>query len=174
MKLSRFLIVLMVIVQFGFVPFGVQSQTKTYTETRKLLLKMERREGNQALRKIFEEGKKRMPDLIEALNDSEEKVNLNAQVVLKYLAVPEGLNALDEWYKKQQGNYSMPNMTMSSDVEHLNGNQHDLAELVLKNARLFEAGRYGRKELCAKLIGYNKDFKTVLIEIINGCVDGNV
>ena len=41
------------------------------------------------------------PDLIKALGDSEKQVSINAQVIINYLAEPNGLRALDEWYKAQ-------------------------------------------------------------------------
>jgi len=80
-------------------------QEETYAETRELLLQLQRSSGNKALKKLFEEGDERMADLIRALYDTEHKVNLNSQVIIKYLAIHKGLAALEEWYtnRKSQG-----------------------------------------------------------------------
>jgi hypothetical protein len=93
-------------------------QDDTYSETRWLLRDMERRSGNKALKQLFEEGEERMPDLIRALYDRDKKVSLNSQVIIKYLATPEGPAAIEEWitYRKTNGDgYWTPNWALTID-----------------------------------------------------------
>src|SRR5689334_7184901 len=83
---------------------GFAQETKSYHQTKKLLLKMERKAGNRALKKLFEESDKRTTDLIQALYDEDEKVALNSQLVIRYLADEMMLTSLEasyEYRKKQ-------------------------------------------------------------------------
>src|SRR5262245_28665102 len=85
MLLLRTIISLALFLCLGIVVSFARRQNETYTETRELLIRLERRGGNKALKKLFEEGAERMSDLIRALYDPEQEVNLNSQVVIKYL-----------------------------------------------------------------------------------------
>jgi hypothetical protein len=76
MRLQNMVLVLVLITQLVF-PLGkVQCQTNTYSETRKMLLKMERHPSNKQFRKLFAEADIRMPDLIQALDDPQEDVSV--------------------------------------------------------------------------------------------------
>src|SRR5712691_10728772 len=97
MKILRLTIVLLLIVS-GATSVSAQTQSRSYPETRKLLLKMERSHADKLLRKLFEEGEARKADLIQALYDRDQKVRINAQSVIKYLADPQALSASEEWY----------------------------------------------------------------------------
>jgi|GEM_PF-5079035 len=111
MGLPGFLIFLALLFQPVVEPPLAHKPTGRFSETRKLLLEMERDARSQALKRLFEEGEERMPDLIQALYDPEKKVNLNAQVVIRYLADSGGMTALEKWYESrwQQGKeYWMP------------------------------------------------------------------
>jgi hypothetical protein len=150
-----------------------QSQSDKYPQTRKWLLKMDRRSPNKEIRKLFEEADARMPDLIRALDDTEKDVSINSQVIIKYLAEPEGLAALDDWYqkRKEQGKeYWIPKMNLLSEAKYLEGNDSDVARLVLKNKHLFEAFAFNASDVSARLIAYNKRAKTALVELIQGRV----
>ena len=143
----------------------VRTKSKTYPETRKLLLKMERDLETKYLKKLFEEAEVRKPDLIEALYDPEQRVNLNAQAVIKYLAEPEMLSALEGWYEYRRGrgeDYWMPKMELLSEVRYLEGGGRDLAKLVLKNLHP------NKKGVWAKLIAYNKSKEAALVEVVFG------
>jgi hypothetical protein len=139
-------------------------QDETYAETRDLLLQLQRSSGNKALKKLFEEGDGRMADLIQALYDPEQKVNLNSQVIIKYLATPKGLAAIEEWYahRKTQGKgYWSPPIELLSEDKVLGDKDGDPAKLVLMNL-------HPAKDSYAKMIAYNKSLDTVLIEVIYG------
>lgn len=141
-----------------------QVQSKTYLETRKLLLEMERPHANKVLKRLFEEENLRRADLIKALYDNDQKASLSAQSVIKYLAVPEALTALDEWYKYRKAHtkeYWISPVTLLTETKYLNGENKDLAELVLKNL-------HNEKDTWAKLIAHNKTNKTALIEVVYG------
>lgn len=171
MKLVKLLLAAGFIVQFVSLSVTGHAQTKTYYSTRDLLLKVERRSSSKALKKLFTEADARMPDLIEALNDPDEAVNLNSQIVLKYLAAPEGLTAMENWYqrRREQGKgYSMPRVDRLSEVKYLQGDSSNLEKLALKNAAQLAAGKYGAKDLSARLVAHNKKYDTALIEIIDG------
>jgi hypothetical protein len=141
-------------------------QDETYTETRELLLNLNRSSGDKALKKLFEEGVERMADLIRALYDPEQKVNLNSQVIIKYLAAPKGLAAVEEWYthRKTQGkNYWSPKIELLADDRVLDGKGEDPAKLALM---ILHPAKDGDSH--AKTIAYNKTLDTVLIEVIYG------
>src|SRR5262245_28156786 len=114
----KFLVILCVTtVPTGLLPSASHPQvvTATYGKTRELLIKMERRAGNRQLKTLFEQADIRMPDLINALSDPEKQISINAQVIIKYLADPAGLRALDDWYKAQNKmgrEFSMPKIAM--------------------------------------------------------------
>ena len=44
-----------------------------------------------------------MGDQKQALYNADRQVNLSAQVILKYLANAEGLNAIEDWYNHRKG-----------------------------------------------------------------------
>ena len=166
MLLLRTIISLALFLCLGIVVSFAQRQNETYTETRELLLRLERRAGNKALKKLFEEGAERMADLTRALYDPEQKVNLNSQVVIKYLAAPKGLAALEGWYthRKTQGkDYWFPKIELLSEDMILDGKDDDPARLVLMNLHPSKDG-----DTYAKIIAYNKTWDTVLIEVIYG------
>ena len=166
MKMLRLTIVFLLI-GVGAVLGVAQTQSKPYLETRKLLLKMERAHEDKVLKKLFEQGEARKSDLVQALYDPEQKVSLNAQVVIKYLAEPQMLSALEEWYeyRERQGkDYWMPKIELLSEVKYLEGEGRDLAKLVLKNLHPNE------KDVWAKVVAFNKDQKTALIEVVFGSV----
>jgi hypothetical protein len=170
-KFISLLLAIGLFAQVGWLSSTAQAQSKTYPETRRLLLKLKRESGSKSLKKLFEEADRRMPDLLQALNDPDEAVNLNSQIVLRYLAAPEGLAAMEQWYKRQQEQdkgYSMPAIGLLSEVKYLKGDGSNLRELALKNASQLAAGKYGKKDLSARLIAHNKKYDTALIEIIDG------
>jgi hypothetical protein len=143
---------------------AVTAQTKTYPETRKLLLAMDYSHLDENFKKLFEEAIPRKADLIHALYDDEQRVCLNAQVVMKSLADQEMLTAINEWfeYRRKLGkDYWYPKVELASDVKYLD-NDRDLAKLVLKN--LYP----GQKDVSAKVVAYNKDLSTAVIEIVFG------
>lgn len=139
-------------------------QTETYAETRKDLLAMQRDANNKELQKLFAHAEERLPDLKRALYDPEKSVNLNAQVILKYIALPEGLAALEEWYefrRKQAQEYWMPPITLVEGRQYLEGKDTDVSKLVLKNL-------HPDNKAWAKIIAHNKNTKAVLIEVVYG------
>ena len=165
MKLLSPTLLLLVLVAGGTVPFAQETHSKTFAETRNLLLAMERDSTNKAFKKLFEEGDIRQSDLINALYDPEQKVSLNAQSIILYLADPQGLSALDKWYEYRRTNtkeYWISPVTVLTDAKFLNGNDHDLAQLVLKNLHPKQ------KDWWAKLIASNKDKNTFLVEVVQG------
>lgn len=161
LKLTTLLLLIMLNLSIASI---AQIQSKTYPETRKLLLKMERPHANKVLKELFEEGDLRQADLIKALYDNEQKVSLNAQSVIRYLAEPKTLTALAEWYEYRKANtkeYWISPVTIIPETKYLNGKNKDLAELVLKKL-------HNEKDTWAKLIAYNKRNKTALIEVVYG------
>lgn len=95
-------------------------QSKTYAETRQLLLTMDRSDHDDgALKKLFEESAARQSDLIQALYDPDKKVGVNAQVLIRYAGDPVGLAAIEEWIasrQKQTEDYWMPNIESVGEV----------------------------------------------------------
>lgn len=64
----------------------------------------------------------------------------------------------------------MPPIELLSEPKQLSGHNSNLGELVLKNRALLKASRNGAKDLSAKLIAYNKNLKSALVEVIDGNV----
>lgn len=171
MKLHATLYIAMLLIGLVTSMSQSQAQNADYSETRKLLLKMERRAGNKELKKLFEEADVRMPDLINGLNDPEKQVSVNAQVIIKYLADPAGLRALDDWYKEQQakgGEYSMPKLELLEHPKYLQGSDSNLARLATKNKKMFEASRFNSGDVWIRVIAYNKRSKAALLEVVQG------
>jgi hypothetical protein len=165
MKLLSPTLLSLLLIAGGTVPFAQGTHSKTFGETRRLLLEMERHPTNRAFKKLFEEGDIRQSDLIGALDDSEQKVSLNAQSIILYLADPQGLSALGNWYEYRRTHskeYWISPVKFLDDVRFLNGNDRDLARLVLKNLHLQE------KAWWAKLLASNKNKDTFLIEVVEG------
>ena len=170
MKVLRLTIVFL-LVGGGTLPAVPQTQSKTYPETRKLLLKMERAHEDKVLKKLFEQAEARKSDLVQALYDPEQEVSLNAQVVIRYLAEQQMLSALEEWYGYRKGrglDYWMPKIELPSEVKYLEGEGRDVAKLVLKSLHPTE------KDVWAKVVAFNKRQKTALVEVVLGAVPGNV
>lgn len=161
------LTIVLLFVAGGSISAAAQAQSKTYPETRKLLLAMERSSSNKAFIQLFEQGDVRWPDLIQALYDPEQRVSLNAQSIIKYLAEPEALAALDEWYEYRQAHtneYWISPVKLLTDVRFLTGDDRDLATLVLHNLHPNE------DDFSAELLARNKNKNTALIEIVQGSV----
>lgn len=161
----RFVILTIFILLFAVT---AQSQSKTYSETKQLLLKMDRTHANKQLTKLFREADVRMPDLIQALDDSEKEVSLNSQAVINYLAESDGLQAIEQWKKRQTGTFSVPNVKLLTEKIYLDGNNSNLVELVRKNIHLFGVKSFDEKDTFIELVAYNKKTKTALFEIIQG------
>src|SRR5215213_2393768 len=77
-----------------------QTQSKTYKDTRKLLVKMERSFYDSTLRELFKLGDDRIEDLIKALDDIDNEVSINAQMVIRALGNEKGTKVMYEWYAK--------------------------------------------------------------------------
>lgn len=147
---------------------AAQSQSQTYSETKELLSKMERRSESFELKKLFEEADFRLPDLIRALDDSDAKVIVNSQVIINYLGEPEGLKAVEEWKRRPGKNKLTPIMNLLRENKFLEGDDSDLRKFVLDNKHLFAASNFNDGEISVKLIGFNKKTQTALFEIIQG------
>ena len=167
MNSVRFTILVLLVVPMGLPSSALpQTQSRTYSETRRLLLKMERYSENQILRKLFEEGEARETDLIRALYDDEQKVSLSAQVIIRYLAEPHMLSALQEWFeyrKRNSRDYWMTNIELFSEAKYLEGGTGDPTKRVLKTL-------HPSKDAWAKIIAFNNRTKTALIEVVIGNV----
>lgn len=142
-----------------------QTPSPTYSDTRQLLAKMDGTYSDKYLRQLFEQAHIRQQDLIEALYDPEQKINLQSQKVMRYLAQPEMLSAIEIWfeYRKQlKQDYWWPNAEEVKGVKYLKGGGRDLANLVLRNLYSKVNGAW------AKVVAYNKHLKTALIEVVIG------
>ena len=72
-----------------------ERKSSTYDETITLLAKLENVKNNEAiLAKLFKVGDRRIEDLISALNSPDTEVSRRAQIVIRYLANPKGMNCL--------------------------------------------------------------------------------
>jgi hypothetical protein len=171
MRLQRYTTLLLLLALAGSTPVAAQEQTRTYSQTRKLLLKVERSPANKTLKQLFEQADKRRADLIKALYESDQKISLNSQLILKYLAGQQDLAAIEEWYayrRKEGQEYWIAPIDLLSERRYLEGSGRDLAKLVIKSLHAKSKG------LSARVVAYSKARKTALIEVIFGAVPGNV
>jgi hypothetical protein len=165
MKRFAYALVLTLIAANSF-SVSTESQTKsaTFAETRQLLLAMERSYSDKAFIKLFEEADIRSADLIQALDDAEERVSLHAQTIILYLADPQGLAALDKWRARSDKYWTAWTgpVRLVEGAKFLTGNDGELAGLVLKNLYPNE------KDFRAKVIAYNKRTNTAVVEVVDG------
>lgn len=71
------------------------SISPTYANTRKSLASMgDRTNSGDQLKRLFRIGDQRIGDLIRALEESDRRVRLNAQIVIRYLGNAEGMRVL--------------------------------------------------------------------------------
>ena len=69
---------------------------------RKLLTSLQSvKDDREALATLFKMGDERIAELIEALHDPDRNLRLRAQIVIRYLGNETGMNALEDWYRKQ-------------------------------------------------------------------------
>lgn len=129
---------------------------------------MDRSHANKQLAKLFESADLRMPELIRALDDSEQKVSLNSQYIINQLGEDDGLKALDDWRKRQTGTYSSPVLKFVAQQIYLEGDSRDLEKLVRRNMGLFQIARYANKDISVKLVAFNKRTKTAVFELVHG------
>lgn len=148
---------------------SAQTDTKSYKNTRQLLLKMDA-PANKPLKKLFEQASERWTDLVAALDD-EQTVSVNAQKVLLYIATPEAVKAIDDWKTKcTQENktcYS-PKMELVSKPTYLEGNDSDIEKLILKNKRLLNAFNFNNGQAKVSFMASHKASNTVLLELVEG------
>ena len=153
------------LVAYSIVSAQRPAQSKTYAETRSLLLRMERTHGNEPLKKLFEESAARRSDLIQALYDPEQKVSVNAQTIIKYVSDPEALAGLEDWFvyrRKLKEDYWISPVNNITQRRYLKGSRRNLVSLILRNE--FR----DRKDGWGKVIGYEPTSKTALVEIVFG------
>jgi hypothetical protein len=164
-QIGKTLILLLAFISLtGLTP---QAQRKTYARTRRLLLKVEQSPANKALKALFEHADERREDLIRAMYDPEHKVSLNAQLILKYLAGQQDIEAIEEWYayrRDHQQEYWMAPVEVLTEVQFLKGKGSDLAKLVLKNLHPESEG------ITARVVAINRRRKAALIEVVHGNV----
>jgi hypothetical protein len=96
----------------------------TYAETHELLQQMNE-EGRPLdnLAKLFRVGDERIGDLIQALNDPREDVKRSAQIIIRYLGNPEGMDALIKSLKGKNsftiyGSVPLPLQAWDYDIIH--------------------------------------------------------
>jgi len=146
---------------------GQENRSKTFDETRNWLEKADAHSANSSFVKLFEKGDERIDDLIAALSDSEQKVSINAQRILRYLALPKGLEAIDsmEWCPKT---CSSPVLNVLKRPLALTGPGNDPNEIAKKNLRVFEASRFNSGDLTFRMLGHNKRANVALLEVVQG------
>jgi hypothetical protein len=143
-----------------------QAESRTYAETRKLLLKLDSSNyKNGVLPKLFSSADSIKADLEKALYDPDQKVSLNAQVIIKYVAENDLLAAFDRWVESRKaspGTYWMAPIKPVGEEKYLEGKGNDLPKLALKTFHPKD------KSFWARVIAANKKYETVLIEVVNG------
>ena len=81
---------------------------ETVADTRKLLAAMDDvGTDSHRLAALFRVGDTRLKELIQLLDDPDPKMKLRAQVVIRYVGNESGMQALREWYSRQEGGYGI-------------------------------------------------------------------
>ena len=71
-------------------------------DVRKLLIGLQSvKDDRETLATLFKIGDEQISELIKALQDSDPKVSLRAQIVIRYLGNETGMKALEDWSSKQ-------------------------------------------------------------------------
>lgn len=151
---------------------GVPAQEKrsnTFDETRSWLLKADPQSGNSSFRKLFEKGDERIDDLITALSDEEQKVSINSQRILRYLALQKGVDAIESkrWCRQT---CSSPVLNVFERPIALTGVSSDPLKIAVANRSAFEASRFNSGDVSFRLLGHNKRSNVALLEVIQGQV----
>lgn len=82
-----------------------QSSSKTYQDTHKLLSRMNDYDlYPERPAALFRIGDARIGDLVQALDDPNKEISLNAQRVIRYLGNEVGLRGLAEYYRNREKN----------------------------------------------------------------------
>lgn len=103
---------------FALIPFilvalltnhaGANTSRQSFKDTRKKLVELVNiRLDKEKLASLFKIGDKRIVDLIRALDDSDKRISLNAQIVIRYLGNDQGMRSLYEWYQKQHSDFQV-------------------------------------------------------------------
>ena len=142
----------------GGVGEASQGSSKTYQDTRYLLLEMKDYDLHpERLAAAFSVGDARIGDLVQALDDSDKEVSLNAQRVIRYLGNEGGLKGLDEWYKKPRKEYwisgPIPAPLIEFDYNFIKSHPSDVGEEQIYALFLDDSAR--AKELLASITGLN-------------------
>lgn len=75
--------------------------TATYQETRNVLLHLEiEKDANSNFANLFRTGDEQIENLVKALDDSDQIIRNNAQMMIRYLGNPLGMDALSSYYAK--------------------------------------------------------------------------
>lgn len=134
---------------------------------------MELDSGNRALKKLFKTGEKRLPDLIKALSEPDQKIQINTQIIIRYLGIPEGIAAIGSWMEYQQlhkQSYCYPlgikNFT-AYNGRILIGDEKKPEKLVLQNAYFLIQGN--KQGISARIIAYNEKGDKALVEVTDDC-----
>lgn len=146
---------------------GQENRSRTFDETRNWLQKADAHSRNASFVKLFEIGDERIDDLISALGDSEPKVSINAQRILRYLALPKGVEAIVglKWCPKT---CSSPVLNVLERPLGLEGVGNNPNEIVKKNLGVFEASRFNSGDVTFRMLGHNTRANVALFEVVQG------
>src|SRR5882724_6430453 len=150
MRISKQVVIMAVLMMASAVAFShAQEPTRNYSDTRKLLLKMDRTRANGAFTKIVREADIRRTSLLAAVDDDTDKVQVNAQVIIRYMGDPEMLRALDDRIKAHLAKHLRLASPIISPIEadmYLYGSDTDPMKIVKKNASLFHGSQFNSGE----------------------------
>jgi hypothetical protein len=162
------LLVLAVAVQA--LPSDVSTKKSTYSKTRRLLLSMEPAHPSQALTALFRETDARAVDLVTALDDPDRRVNLGAQLVIRFVGNPSLSASLEAWLenrRKAGDDVSSPRVEPPTSPTYLDGTKRSLPKQVLKRL-------HPGKSTSARIIAFNTAQQAVLILVVYGDTSANV
>ena len=150
-------------------------QSSSYQDTRKLLSEMKDYTIHpQSLAPLFRIGDARISDLVQALDDPDKEVSLNAQRVIRYLGNKAGLKGLTEYYMKPRKEYwsagPIPIPLLDFDYDLMKANPSGLREDQIYALVLDDSSR--AKELLAS-IARNGTADSLIAQVLAGVKSRN-
>jgi hypothetical protein len=160
----RSVLVIVLALSFGAAVLGRTTGEPSYESTRALLRKLKTDPANGALRKLFREAYKRRATLLRALDDPEQDVQVNALLIIDYVALPELTNGFAEWQKMHESSNRDYRRRRIDPLDAQLANRTFSGDPAVVTQRYLFGNQRGSYHVVAR----NEDTDEVLLEVVFG------